>query len=54
MGAAAPAGQDFAERLGAWLSVADAITLRSALQTIPAAQPGQASGRRGATGAHSR
>ena len=30
--AAAPAGQDFAERLGAWLSVADAIALRSALQ----------------------
>lgn len=29
--AAAPAGQDVAERLGAWLSVADAITLRGAL-----------------------
>lgn len=41
LGAAAPAGQDFAERLGAWLSVADAITLRTALQTIPAAQPGK-------------
>ncbi len=33
IGASAPAGQDFAERLGAWLSVADAITLRSALQS---------------------
>jgi hypothetical protein len=31
--AAAPAEQDFAERLGAWLSVADAITLRTALHT---------------------
>ena len=31
--AAVPAGQDFAERMGGWLSVADAITLRSALQT---------------------
>jgi hypothetical protein len=38
VGAAAPTGQDFAERLGAWLSVADSITLRTALQSIPAAQ----------------
>ena len=42
LSAGAPAGMDFAERLGAWLSVADAITLRSALQTIPAVQPVQA------------
>lgn len=33
--AAAPAGQDFAERLGGWLSVGDAITLRTALQSAP-------------------
>lgn len=39
-GAAMPAGQDFAERLGAWLSVADAIALRTALLSIPAAKPG--------------
>ncbi|WP_157694121.1 DUF3348 family protein [Hydrogenophaga crassostreae] len=38
VGAAAPSGQDFAERLGAWLSVADSITLRTALQAIPSAQ----------------
>lgn len=37
--AAAPAGQDFAERLGAWLSVADSITLRTALQAIAATKP---------------
>lgn len=42
MSAAAPAGQDFAERLGAWLSVADAITLRTALQTQPVARATQA------------
>lgn len=42
IGAAAPAGQDFAERLGAWLSVADAITLRTALQIIPTTKPGKA------------
>ena len=41
---AAPAGQDFAERLGAWLSVADAITLRNALQTIPATKAVKAVG----------
>lgn len=35
---ASPVGQDFAERLGAWLSVADAITLRTALQAIPTAK----------------
>lgn len=40
MSVATPGGQDFAERLGAWLSVADAITLRSALQALPAAQMG--------------
>ena len=39
LGAAAPTGQDFGERMGAWLSVADAITLRTALQTSHAAQP---------------
>ena len=33
VGVAVPGGQDFAERLGGWLSVADAITLRSALQS---------------------
>jgi hypothetical protein len=38
----APAGQDFAERLGAWLSVADAITLRTALQSIPATSQAKA------------
>jgi hypothetical protein len=38
-GAPAPSGQDFAERLGAWLSVADAIALRTALQTIPSTRP---------------
>ncbi|MEX1167680.1 MAG: DUF3348 family protein [Hydrogenophaga sp.] len=42
LAAAAPAGQDFAERLGAWLSVADAITLRTALQTQPVARSTQA------------
>ena len=34
IGAAAPAGQDFAERLGGWLNVADAIELRAALQSL--------------------
>ena len=43
MGAAAPAGQDFAERLGAWLSVADSISLRTALQAIPATKFAKAS-----------
>jgi hypothetical protein len=36
LGPGTAAGQDFAERLGAWLSVADAITLRTALQAAPA------------------
>lgn len=48
--AAAPVGQDFAERLGAWLSVADAITLRSALQSQAAPM---APGRTGAPAPHS-
>ncbi|MEZ5705931.1 MAG: DUF3348 family protein [Burkholderiaceae bacterium] len=34
-GSGASAGQDFAERLGAWLSVADSIALRAALQATP-------------------
>ncbi len=42
VGEVAPAGQDFAERLGAWLSVADAIALRTALLGIPATKLGQA------------
>ena len=36
LSAGAPAGMDFAERMGAWLSVADSIALRTALQTIAA------------------
>jgi hypothetical protein len=34
-----PSRQDFAERLGGWLNVADAITLASAHQTLPTRAP---------------
>lgn len=36
VGASAPTGQDFAERMGTWLSVADAIALRTTLLAISA------------------
>ena len=36
------AGPDVAERLGAWLGVADAITLRTGLAQVAAAKPGPA------------
>lgn len=36
------AGPDVAERMGAWLNVADAITMRTGLATVAAAKPGPA------------
>ena len=39
-------GQDVAERLGQWLSVADVITLRAAHQAIIAVDPASPSGAR--------
>ncbi|HEY9097064.1 MAG TPA: DUF3348 family protein, partial [Hydrogenophaga sp.] len=51
-GPGAAAGQDFAERLGAWLSVADAITLRTALQVAPPQSQARGGVPRAAQGAH--